>query len=182
MEGYEEIFLSFLQVEDENITQIETTLGDYQLLIHRKEQETAEKLYFNSQPSNLGRLAIMAATLIGEQFLSIDEIENGLHYSQYEKLWITIFEAVHWLGEAQVVATTHSLEMIKAFVKVSLLLEEQNGISPSNSYVEIAVTADTDELIAIKRDAETVIYALERGKGIRGEMMNESPEVKFSKP
>jgi AAA15 family ATPase/GTPase len=44
----------------------------------------------------------------------IDEIENGLHYSSQKILWEAIFESALEF-DAQIFATTHSLECINAF-------------------------------------------------------------------
>lgn len=46
-------------------------------------------------------------------FALIDEIENGIHYSEYQNVWQQIYElAIE--HDIQVFATTHSLEMIHA--------------------------------------------------------------------
>jgi AAA15 family ATPase/GTPase len=43
----------------------------------------------------------------------IDEIETGFHYSMYEKLW-AILDKISALANCQIIATTHSYEMIAA--------------------------------------------------------------------
>lgn len=176
IKGFKEIFLQFLRVEDSSITKIESR--DTNLVIHKG---LSKNVLVMSASDNLSRLAIMAARIINDRILAINEIENGLHYPQYEKLWVVIFKAVRCLEEAQVFATTHSLEMIKAFVKISEMLRvTENGYIPSNCYVEIAVSERMKKLIAIKRDAETVIYAIQHDDGVRGEADNEDSDVNFN--
>lgn len=51
--------------------------------------------------------------------LFIDEIENGIHYTAHKEFWQHLFKLCKELN-VQVFATTHSLEMIKAFNEVAL--------------------------------------------------------------
>lgn len=46
--------------------------------------------------------------------LLVDEIENGLHHSILEKVWMAVFQMARTLN-VQVFATTHSWDCIKAF-------------------------------------------------------------------
>ena len=55
-------------------------------------------------------------------YLFIDEIDNGIHYTQLEKLWEIIFTISKEVN-CQVFATTHSREMINAYAKVSQKLD-----------------------------------------------------------
>jgi AAA15 family ATPase/GTPase len=52
-----------------------------------------------------------------------DEIENGIHYSNLDKLWEIIL-TVSKQQNTQVFATTHSKECIQSYNKVALLLED----------------------------------------------------------
>lgn len=47
--------------------------------------------------------------------LLIDELENGLHYSMYTKLW-TLIDSITSELNCQVIATTHSYELIAALL------------------------------------------------------------------
>ena len=46
--------------------------------------------------------------------VTIDEIENGFHYSAMEVLWQAVFNAAKEFN-VQVFASTHSYECVKAF-------------------------------------------------------------------
>lgn len=48
--------------------------------------------------------------------LLIDEIENGLHYTNLKTMWKAVFKAASLMNN-QIIATTHSFECIKAFVE-----------------------------------------------------------------
>ena len=114
----------------------------------------------------------MAFNLINDRLLIVSEIESGLHYSVYEDLWIHLFESANFL-DARVIATTHSLEIIEAFAKkaeefaVATEQYKQNG-DYSSHYLEIAKKAKTGEIIAIKEDADVVLYAIAHKDDIRG--------------
>lgn len=57
--------------------------------------------------------------------LFIDELGNGIHYSQLDRLWeviLTISKRV----QGQVFATTHSKEMLESFARVAKRLNEQD--------------------------------------------------------
>lgn len=55
----------------------------------------------------------IAAMEIRNGLILIDEIETGLHYSMYGKLW-AILEKISAVSNCQIIATTHSYEMISA--------------------------------------------------------------------
>ena len=79
-------------------------------------------LSVNMQGDGLRRyLNIVAASANPmNNILLIDEIENGLHYSAYRKLWEAIF-ALAVSTNKQVFVTTHSKEMLQ---KLNQMLEE----------------------------------------------------------
>lgn len=60
-------------------------------------------------------------------FLLIDELENGLHYSVQERIWVLLFEMAKRL-DIQVFATTHSWDCIESFAKVSRAREDIEGV------------------------------------------------------
>ena len=55
----------------------------------------------------------IAAMEMKNGLLLIDEIETGLHYSMYGKLWV-ILNKISAATNCQIIATTHSYEMISA--------------------------------------------------------------------
>jgi len=67
--------------------------------------------------------------------------------------------------DTQIFATTHSLEMIQAFGDVGLECESEC----SSAYFELAKQPKTNQIVGIRRDVETLQYAIEHQKGVRGE-------------
>ena len=60
---------------------------------------------------------LLALSMSENGVVLIDEIENGLHYAVHKKLWTLIFEIAAQLN-IQVFATTHSMDVVKAFGEV----------------------------------------------------------------
>lgn len=94
-----------------------------------------------------------------QSILLIDEIENGIHYTAHKEFWQHLFKLCKELN-VQVFATTHSLEMIKAFNEVALKEGEA-------AYFEMF--RNKEEIKCIKRDAEQLFYVIENDKAFRGE-------------
>ena len=92
----------------------------------------------------------------------IDEIENGIHYTCQKDVWLGLFHLAEKL-DTLIFATTHSLEMIKAFA------EAGQDFPGQGAYFELAYSPRTQKIIAINRDMDTLQYDLEHGKAIRGE-------------
>ena len=89
----------------------------------------------------------------------IDEVENGLHVSALESFW----SAVHDMAaktDVQVIATTHSLECVRAALRASSA-ENQDGISVQRTQK----VNGTIEAVALKQD--TLVYAIENSLEIR---------------
>jgi AAA15 family ATPase/GTPase len=95
--------------------------------------------------------------------LLIDEIENGIHYTNYKKLWEIIFEA-SIEANCQIFITTHSKECITAFNDVQF--EDENC---NTQYFELYKNLKTDLIAASVRDKEQLRYALTHEGRIRGE-------------
>lgn len=93
--------------------------------------------------------------------LFIDEIDNGIHYSQLEKLWEIIFRISKEVN-CQVFATTHSKEMINAYAKVSQKLEDEDI-----SFIELGKNKD-NEVKANVYDKEMFLYELNQNHEVRG--------------
>ena len=94
--------------------------------------------------------------------LFIDEIENGIHYTSQKSFWEGLFRLAEEL-DTLIFATTHSLEMIKAFAEAGKDFPDQGA------YFELAYSPRTDNIVAINRDIDLLEYDLEHGKAIRGE-------------
>ena len=102
--------------------------------------------------------------------LLIDEIENGIHYTAHEEFWQHLFKLCKELN-VQVFATTHSLEMIKAFNAVAL--KEGEG-----AYFEMMRDEATNNIEILKHSPEILEEELEiKNAKFRGEVYKKSIDL-----
>ncbi|WP_446387709.1 AAA family ATPase [Coleofasciculus sp. B1-GNL1-01] len=159
----EEIIKAF-KILDPSIETVESfSIGEPTLYLVRKEQKGRLPLSLFGDAIN--RVAAIMLKLINNDynFLLIDEIENGIHYTKQGEFWEHLFKLASEL-DIQIFATTHSLEMIKAFTATGVSKYPDMG-----AYFEIARKPRNHSIIGINRDLETLKYAIEHGKGVRGE-------------
>lgn len=93
-------------------------------------------------------------------YLFIDEIENGIHYTLYDKLWKIIFQLADEQN-VQVFVTTHSKECIESFNRIS---NNENTV-----YFEMAKNKKTDKIFIRNLDNEQLSYELSHQGRYRGE-------------
>ncbi|CAD5969684.1 hypothetical protein PCC9214_03727 [Planktothrix tepida] len=155
--------LKLLQILDSSIQEVDSFLIGEPTLYLRSINK--RRLPISLYGDAIIRATTMILKLINNnhKILLIDEIENGIHYTNQREFWRTLFRLSQAL-DTQIFATTHSLEMIQAFGDVGLETDEE-----MSAYFELARHPKTNNIIGIKRDVETLKYALEHGKGVRGE-------------
>lgn len=149
---------------DENLVSLKQKVtnrdGDVVLKIELKDRD--RPVLLSSLGDGVNRyIAILCAIWASQDgFLFIDEIENGIHYTNYKKLWEIIFKASKD-ANCQVFSTTHSKECISAF----------NELNDSNegAYFELYKNIKKNTISAHKRDKEQLDYALSHDGRIRGE-------------
>jgi hypothetical protein len=162
-EGKSGEILKILKIIDPSITGLRT----YSFLEPTLYIQTA------SQPRGLpislfgdavNRVTAIILELLNKEhnILFIDEIENGVHYTNQQSFWQGLFTLAEEL-DTLIFATTHSLEMIKAFAEAGKNFPDQGA------YFELAYSPRTDNIVAINRDIDLLEYDLEHGKAIRGE-------------
>jgi AAA15 family ATPase/GTPase len=101
--------------------------------------------------------------------LLIDEIENGIHYTNYKKLWAIILQA-SVDANCQIFITTHSKECIAAFNDVQFENDAQPEDKKCNTqYFEFYKNLKTDLITATVRDKEQLRYELNNEGRVRGE-------------
>ncbi len=155
--------IKVFQILDPSITGVESFyIGEPTLYLRKDDKRRLPLSLFGDA---INRVAAIMLQLINNEYkiLLIDEIENGIHYTNHRDFWETLFRLSLEL-DIQIFATTHSLEMIKAFADIGL--ENYEG---SGTYVELAPNKRTNSIIGIDRDLSTLKYALEHGKGVRGD-------------
>lgn len=162
-EGKGQEVLKLLQTLDESIEGLRTYSHiEPTLYVQTKTQK-------RGLPITLFGDAIYRITAITLELLSqennvlfIDEIENGIHHTNQKKVWQALFNLSNQLN-TMIFATTHSLEMIQAFMQAGYEFPDQGA------YIELARDPRTDDIVAITRDTEVLEYELERNKPVRGE-------------
>jgi predicted ATP-dependent endonuclease of OLD family len=158
--------LKLLQIIDKSIAEIKTfSIGEP--AIYLKRLNKGDYLPISLYGEAVFKLTDFILRIINEpdSVLLIDEIENGIHYTNQYGLWKMIFE-LSSVFKVQIFATTHSHEMIQAFVNAGL---SDDASKEKASYFEIAENIKSGELIGIKRDLETLKYEMSQGMGFRGE-------------
>jgi AAA15 family ATPase/GTPase len=155
--------LNILKILDSSITGIKTySFIEPTLYIQTKNQP--QGLPINLFGDAIYRVTTMLVELLDSEknLLFIDEVENGIHYTSQKSFWEALFTLAEEL-DTLIFATTHSLEMIKAFTEAGKNFPDQGA------YFELAYSPRTDNIVAINRDIDLLEYALEHGKAIRGE-------------
>jgi AAA15 family ATPase/GTPase len=156
--------LKAFQVLDPAIESVESfSIGEPTLYLRRKGESRLPLSLFGDA---INRVADIILKLVNSKhkILLVDEIENGIHYTNQRDFWRILFRLAVEL-DTQIFATTHSLEMLQAFADVGLEPDQEC----SSAYFELAKKPKTNQIIGIRRDLETLNYALEHQKGVRGE-------------
>ena len=156
--------LKAFQVLDSSIESVESfSIGEPTLYLRRKGEKRLPLSLFGDA---INRVAEIILKLVNNEYkiLLVDEIENGIHYKSQREFWRVLFRLAVEL-DTQIFATTHSLEMLQAFAYVGL----QQNQECSSAYFEMAKKWKTDQIIGIRRDLETLSYAIEHQEGVRGE-------------
>ena len=107
-------------------------------------------------------VAIISAILVcQESCLFLDEIENGIHYTQLDRLWQIILTLAEELN-CQVFATTHSKECLESFYNVSKKMAYKNI-----SYLKMT-RLKSGQISASVYDYELLENSLEQNHEVRG--------------
>jgi len=93
-------------------------------------------------------------------YLFIDEVDNGIHYTELDEIWTIILEVSKKLN-VQVFATTHSKECIDSFNRM-----QKEG--KDSSYFEMIKNIKTDKLFMRTLDDNQLNYELTHNGEFRG--------------
>ena len=163
-EEKEKEVIKILQILDSTIEKIETfSMVEPTLYLKRKDEKRLPISLFGDA---INRAAAITLNLINNNnhILLIDEVENGIHYTSQKKFWETLFRLSVEL-DTQIFATTHSLEMIKAFAEVGKKDENQE----LGAYFELARNPRDGNIVAIRRSFDLLDYDIQHNHAIRGE-------------
>lgn len=100
---------------------------------------------------------ILAIATNPNGIVMVDEIENGIHYSMLESVWESLYIALK-IFNSQIIATTHSYELIKSAVKQSF---ESNFTELS--YVRLSKKEENTDIFQFSNDeiADALMSELE---------------------
>jgi len=123
----EQEVIDFLKLLELQIASITLPSGPIMPRIRLQDQD--ELVPISVFGDGLTRLFTLSMALVGSKggFLLIDEVENGLHYSIFPKLWKFLFEAAE-RSDVTVFATTHSYDAAAAFSEVAFKNEKLAGV------------------------------------------------------
>jgi AAA15 family ATPase/GTPase len=155
--------LDFLKIIDKTITDIRVNIqGGAHLRVKKGNEGVMPLTALGDAAKKVVRIAL--SVLNGDhKAIFVDEIENGIHYTAHREFWRLLFHIAETL-DVQVFATTHSLEMIKAYHEVA---SAQN--IKDVTYFELFRNGKTNEIQGRKLDMEKLEYKLERNLELRGE-------------
>ncbi len=167
--GEEAILLKALQVIDADIEKARTFSDSNHFFIKKKANKTYLPLFsFGDALQKIMRYAVTFYQLNKEKAdykcLFIDEIENGLHYTAQEEFWKMLFDlAIEF--NIQIFATSHSLEMIRAFNKVAKNEKYEDNVR----YFEMYRHQKTNEIGANTMTMEQLYFEISKNQPFRGE-------------
>lgn len=163
--GRDDFLNNSLSIFDKNIIAIKLIPTKNGVTLKLKLKNNESLVLLSSLGEGINRyIAILCAIWASKDgVLLIDEIENGIHYTNYKRLWEIIFKA-SIEANCQIFITTHSKECITAFNDVQF---EDEKCDPQ--YFEFYKNLKTDLITASVRDKEQLRYALTHEGRIRGE-------------
>lgn len=161
--GREDFLNQSLSSFDNNILELKQIATERGVILKLKTPKNL--ILLSSLGEGINRyIAILCAIWANKDgVLLIDEIENGIHYTNYPKLWKIILQA-SVDANCQIFVTSHSKECITAFNDAQF--EDEKC---STQYYEFYKNLKTDLITASARDKEQLRYALTHEGRIRGE-------------
>ncbi|PSB58574.1 AAA family ATPase [Chamaesiphon polymorphus] len=161
LEDRDKEVLNAFQIIDPSLVSVESfSIPEPTIYLKRQGEKRMPLSLFGDA---MNRMADIILKIINNQdsVLLIDEIENGIHHSNQVAFWEFLYKLADRLN-VQIFATTHSLEMTEAFIKAGLDRPD------SAAHFELTRHEKTNRIVAINRDLETLEYAIERHKEVRG--------------
>jgi AAA15 family ATPase/GTPase len=117
----------------------------------------------NEFGDGLGIFVYFIMLLLSENnsIVLIDEIENGIHYTNLDKLWEIIL-TISKQQNVQVFATTHSKECIESYARVAKKLEDEEI-----TFIELGKN-DENEITSIVYEYDDILNQVAQHQDIRG--------------
>jgi AAA15 family ATPase/GTPase len=145
---------------DENIVEFDFILGEPKFFVLNREEAWVPLSEFGEGIKRfISIICAIWASQDGACF--IDEIEDGIHYLHYKKLWQIIFNTAKE-ANCQIFASTHSKEMIENYYKEAKSLEMKDI-----SFTTL-VRDKKNHIKAINYDFDWFIHEMSQNHEVRG--------------
>jgi len=116
-------FLKAIKIVDKDIEDIQIFADNGEPNIYLTKDNKDLPLSFFGDASVRSFDIFSKVFLSDKQIIIIDEIENGIYYENQIEFWKELIK-ISQITNTQIFATTHSIEMIKAFYEVTKELED----------------------------------------------------------
>ncbi len=163
------ILLNAFQIIDPSIEGIKTySANPLSLHIARKGEKYLPLSFFGDAMNKMAYY-ILHIIKAAKGILLIDEIENGIHHDHQRDFWRALLLLAKEY-EVQIFATSHSLEMIRAYNDVAMdLVKENVEFAEVCHYFEMARHAKTQQITAIKMNMNMLHRKIVKNNPFRGE-------------
>ncbi len=160
--GHKERVVEILRMLDSDIVELSAIQVDNVINIYAKRKDNC-LLPLSAMGDGINKLlAIICSILTNKDgIVLIDEIENGFHYSFYDKLWETIAKAAKETN-TQIFATTHSYECLQS---TEFLAQEKNNKLQPFRYIRLG--RENGEIVPHSFSSEAFKFAIESDMEIR---------------
>ena len=163
--GQAQKLLSALQLVEPTIVNVDiSNLKEPALYVMRQNEQFS--LPLATYGDAIIKIAFYVLLIINRPntILLLDEVENGIHYTNQPKFWAWLFDLAKEF-DVQIFATTHSREMIEAYAQTAI----EKDMVKEAVYYELYRDASTAQVKNHRITVDTIPFKLERNKPIRGE-------------
>ncbi len=154
-----------LQLIEPTIVNVDMlNLGEPALYATRQNEQVPSPL--STYGDAITKIALYVLYIINNpnSIFLLDEVENGIHYTNQPKFWAWLFDLATEF-DVQIFATTHSREMIEAYAQTAI----EKDMVKEAVYYELYRDASTAQVKNHRITVDTIPFKLERNKPIRGE-------------
>ena len=166
---YENLYSLIIKNEQEDrldsyLQEFDSSIEKFRIINSQPHCKKNGEFYnLNEFGDGLGKFIYFIILLLSQKdsIILIDEIENGIHYTNLDKLWEIIL-TISKEQNVQVFATTHSKECIESYARVAKKLEDEE--------ITMTVLARNlkNELKALVYDDKMFYSELEQNHEVRG--------------
>jgi len=167
--NYEKLYSKIIEYDledtlDSYLKDFDSSIEKFRLINSQPHCKKNGKFYnLNEFGDGLGAFVYFIMLLLSNQdsIILIDELENGIHYTQLDRLWEIIL-TLSKEQNVQVFATTHSKECIESYARVAKNLEDEEI-----GFIELGINKK-GKLDSIVMNSEQFLRHIGWGNEVRG--------------